>query len=544
MSNARRVVLSLLAAAILAGIAVFAQEVPPPRFITPVPELKIQAASRIQSVTVFADRATVVRTTAIKPILGPQSVVFSGLPTTIINGSLRATGRGAAEVKILGLETANEYLESPLMPEAKKVQAELDAVLYEIGKTKNDLVVLGAQESFLMSLPASQSALNAAKLAAVKAGQLDRQKTLKEQEAKAETLKKRADELKPGRPAEARKVTVLLETRTVGDFTLDLSYTVSNARWTPSYVVRAMPDSGEAEISLSAVVQQRSGESWQGVRMALSTSSPALQSRPSELQPWLLDIYVPRPSKGLDRAEDGSARMMMAERPASIAMPSPPPAPREAEEETAEVSETGLHVSFDIKRTVDVPSDGAPHKLPIDAPTVKVKYDYAAVPQTREAAYLRGSLTNTLAYPLLPGSADLFIGQDFVGSMALPFTAAGDEAKFFFGEDAQIRVKSEQVKREKSSGGLLSKSEKLHLVYRVSVQNLRKTAVSVDIADRLPVSQNSKIEVRDVSLTPAPAKRDEKGLLTWTIQLQPQEKKEILIDFVIEYPRDATISGL
>jgi hypothetical protein len=49
MSNARRVVLSLLAAAILAGIAVFAQEVPPPRFITPVPELKIQAYDRHQA---------------------------------------------------------------------------------------------------------------------------------------------------------------------------------------------------------------------------------------------------------------------------------------------------------------------------------------------------------------------------------------------------------------------------------------------------------------------------------------------------------------
>jgi uncharacterized protein (TIGR02231 family) len=298
-------------------------------------------------------------------------------------------------------------------------------------------------------------------------------------------------------------------------------------------------------MALSAVVQQRSGESWQGVRMALSTSSPALQSRPSELAPWLLDIYVPRLAKAASsRDEGGSDRMVMAERPASAALPAPPPVPREAEVEMADVSETGLHVSFDIKRTVDVPSDGAPHKLPIDAPTVKVRYDYAAVPQTREAAFLRGSLTNTLAYPLLPGAADLFIGQDFVGSMALPFTAAGDEAKVFFGEDAQIRVKSEQVKREKSGGGLLSKTEKLHLVQRITVQNLRRTAVSVDIADRLPVSQNAKIEVRDVSLTPAPAKRDEKGLLTWTIQLQPQEKKEILIDFVIEYPRDATINGL
>ncbi|MCX6561552.1 MAG: mucoidy inhibitor MuiA family protein [Candidatus Aminicenantes bacterium] len=565
MNQTRRAILLGLAAAVLAGAVASAQELPPPRFVTPNPELKIQAVSRIQSVTVFADRATVVRTAAIRPILGPQSVVFAGLPTTIIGGSLRASGRGAAEVKILGLETANEYLESPLLPEARKVQTELDALLYEIGKTKNDLAVLGVQESFLMSLPASQSALNAAsvaqgkadplgwektleflggKLATVKAGQLDRQKTLKEQETKAEALRKRIEELKPGRPAEARKVTVLIEAKTQGDFTLDLSYTVANARWTPVYVVRALPDSGEAELSLSAVIQQRSGESWEGVRMALSTSSPALESRPRDLSPWLLDIYVPRMSKGSSRDEGSREMMKMAEMPAAASMPAPAPPPREAEIETADVAETGLHVNFEIKRAVDVPSDGAPHKFPIDSPTVKVKYDYAAVPQNRETAYLRGTLTNTLAYPLLSGSADLFIGQDFVGAMTLPATAAGEEAKFFFGEDGQIKIKFEQVKREKSGGGLLSKAEKLHFIYRLTVQNLRKTPVSVDLADRLPISQNSKIEVKDVVLTPAPAKRDEKGMLSWTVLLAPQEKKEILIEYTIEYPRDATISGL
>jgi uncharacterized protein (TIGR02231 family) len=564
MSNPRRVVLCILAAAVLAGAVAYAQEVPPPRFVTPNPELKIQAVSRIQSVTVFADRATVVRTAAIRPIPGPQSVVFSGLPTSIIGGSLRAGGRGTAEVKILGLETANEYLDSPLLPEAKRVQTELDALLYEIGKTKNDMAVLGVQESFLMSLPASQSVLNAAsvaqgkadplgwektleflggKLATVKAGQLDRQKTLKEQEAKAESLRKRIEDLKPGRPAEARKVTVLIEAKSPGDFALDLSYTVANARWSPVYVVRALPDSGEAELALSAVIQQRSGESWEGVRMALSTSSPALESRPRELSPWILDIYVPRMAKSSSR-DDGSARMMMAEMPSAVPPPPPSPAPREAEVETASVAETGLHVNFEIKRSVDVPSDGAPHKFPIDAPTVKVKYDYAAVPQTREAAYLRGTLTNTLAYPLLAGGADLFIGQDFVGAMTLPATAAGEEAKFFFGEDGQIKVKTEQIKREKIGAAFLSKTEKLHLVYRLTVQNLRKTAVSVDVTDRLPVSQNSKIEVKDVVLTPATAKKAENGLLSWTVLLAPQEKKEILIEYTIEYPKDAIINGL
>jgi uncharacterized protein (TIGR02231 family) len=417
-----------------------------------------------------------------------------------------------------------------------------------------------------MSLPGSQAALNAAavaqgkadllgwektleflgaKLAAVKSAELERQKVLKDQEAKAETLGKRIEEIRPGKPAQAIRVTVLIEARTAGDFALDLSYTVGSARWTPQYTLRALPDSGEAEILISGVVQQRSGENWDGVRMALSTSSPALASQPRELQPWLLDIYVPRPAaRAMERDEESLAGGVAGAMRKTAAPAAPPAAAREAEVETADVADTGLHVNFEIKRAVDVPADGAPHKFPIDAPTIKMTYDYAAVPQTREAAFLRGTLTNSLAYPLLPGGADLFIGQDFVGTMVLPLTASGEEIRVFFGEDGQIKVKSEQIKREKIAAGFLSKTEKLHLVQRITVQNLRQTAVSIDVSDRLPVSQNSKIEVTNISLLPAPAKKETNGLLSWTLSLAPQEKKEISLEYTIEYPKDARITGV
>ena len=124
---------------------------------------------------------------------------------------------------------------------------------------------------------------------------------------------------------------------------------------------------------------------------------------------------------------------------------------------------------------MDVPSDGAPHKVPIDAQKLKVKFDYVAVPKLKEMMFLRGSLKNTLPYPLLPGNADLFIMQDFVGTTQLPHVAANDEAKMYFGEDRQIKVTYEQVKREKIGAGFLSKTEKLRLAYKITVQNLRKT---------------------------------------------------------------------
>lgn len=166
------------------------------------------------------------------------------------------------------------------------------------------------------------------------------------------------------------------------------------------------------------------------------------------------------------------------------------------------------------------------------------------MPKLREVAYLRAKLRNTLPYPLLAGNADLFILQDFVGSSRLPFVAINDEAKMFFGEDRQILVRYEQVKKEKTPPGFLGKTEKLRLVYKITVQNLRKNAVELEVLDQTPVIQNAKIEIKEQNITPAPSKKDEKGILTWTFTLSPQEKKEILIYWMLEYPKDAQIIGL
>ncbi|MCJ7612171.1 MAG: mucoidy inhibitor MuiA family protein, partial [Candidatus Aminicenantes bacterium] len=293
------------------------KEVPPPRLVKDAtPELKIQAASSIASVTIYPDRATVVREANIRPGLGPQSVVFSGLPTTLVPNSLRAFGSGTAAVKILGLEVANEFLESALLPEIKKLEAEIEALDGEIAKTKNALEVLGTQEKFLNSIQSTTTVKASeevaqgkadvlswekvydflgTKLTAVKQAQLDRQKILAEQQAKREALKKKLDSIKPQRSQEARKVTVLIEASQAGDFKMSLAYTVKNAGWAPLYTLRALPDTNEIELALTGLIQQRSGENWENVRAQLSTASPSVESRPGDLKPWTLDIYVPRP---------------------------------------------------------------------------------------------------------------------------------------------------------------------------------------------------------------------------------------------------------
>jgi len=534
----------------------------PPRLSGEVPQLSIQAASRIESVTIFPDRATIVRRSQVRPVLGAQSVVFSGLPVSLLANSLRVAGRGTAVVKILGLEAAAEFQDAALLPEVKKLESEIEAQTLVLAKLKGDAEVLDAQEKFVLSIEASTAAkageqvalgkpdtlswekvldFLGTKLGALKERRISLRAALDAAQARLDKLRQELDAIRPQRPRESRKVSVLLEASKPGDLTLDLTYTVMNARWAPLYTFRALPETGEVEISVTGLIQQRSGENWENVQASLSTSSPALDSKPGELEPWTLDIYTPPPPV----VRSAPKRADMAARPVGGVMAeAAAPPEREAELDTAAVVESGLHLNFEIKRPVDVPSDGAPHKVPIDAQKLKIKIDYTTTPKLKETAFLRGTMKNTLPYPLLPGNADLFIADDYVGSTNLGHVPADDEAKLFFGEDRQVKVLYEQVKREKIGAGFLSKTDRLHLVTRITVQNLRRTAVEVEVADQLPVSRNSKIEVKDVVLQPPAARKAETGILTWSLTLGPQEKKEITLDFVIEYPKDAIIIGI
>jgi len=526
---------------------------------------EVTAESSINSVTVFPDRATIIREADLSLGLGTHSIVFDGLPVTMIPNSLRVSGKGTAVVKILGIDLSREYLEASLLPEVQKLQSEIDALELEISKTKDRIEVLNAQEKFLKSIESANAAQASQevrlgkpdiqswervldflgrKLQEVKVSKLEQKKILKEQQTKLDALKKKLNSIKPRRPKESRKVTVLLEVSRQGKFTLNLSYTVFNSRWTPLYTMRAFPDSSEIEFAMSANIQQRSGENWKNVRALLSTSSPAMTPKPPELPPWILDIYTPRPS--LERKKRAVAgkevggvleEAITAAEPAEAAMV-------DAEMAAAGIVETGLNLNFEIKKNVQIPSDGAPHKVPIDSQEIEVDYDYISVPKLKAAAFLRGSFRNTLSYPLLSGNADLFVVQDFIGSIRVPFVARDEEAKVYFGEDRQLTVKHERVKREKSPPGFLGKTERVKLVYKITVQNLRKNQVKIDILDQLPVSQHTKIEIKDISITPQPTKKDEKGMLTWTLTLEPQEKREILIAFTIEYPKGANIIGI
>jgi hypothetical protein len=88
-----------------------------------------------------------------------------------------------------------------------------------------------------------------------------------------------ASSAREARPNELRKTVVVRlsyegEPETVTGQRLMVEYFVPGARWTPTYVCRLDSAGNQAAIAVRALLCQRTGEDWSGVRLELSTAEP------------------------------------------------------------------------------------------------------------------------------------------------------------------------------------------------------------------------------------------------------------------------------
>ncbi|MGB9764576.1 MAG: mucoidy inhibitor MuiA family protein [Candidatus Saccharicenans sp.] len=517
---------------------------------------EIRLKSQISSVIIYPGRAQVFREA--QAALSPEtrSVIFPGLPASLIPDSVRVSGNGSARVKILGVEVRTEYLEAEQLPEVKKLMEAIKEIEAEINQIKGQQAILDSQEKFLESVGQALSHQVASNLVAGRLDQLtvDRfldyfssklqaiQKSfqgndnlLKEKKAKLEALNNKLKDIMPGRSKEEKAVRVLVEVNQPGQLTMSLNYAVSPAGWSPVYTIKALPESNEIELTVAAKVTQKTGENWENARLILSTSSPTAGHQPGQLSPWYLDFYRPRQvMKSMVVEEQAAREMEAAEAPAAAPV----------YEEKAQVAELWSGINFEVKNLWTILSDGTERRLPIDSQKLPASFDYLSIPKLQELVFLRAGFKNTMSFPLLPGLTDLFIGQDFVGSMNLDFVGSGEEFKLFFGEDNEIKVKRELVKKEKSGPGFLGKTQKVNLSYKITLENLRHRPVEVELVDQIPVSQNAKIEIKDIKINPSPEKQEKNGIITWKIKLDPGKKQEFILSFSVEYPEGTQVVGL
>jgi hypothetical protein len=75
------------------------------------------------------------------------------------------------------------------------------------------------------------------------------------------------------------------------------------------------------------------------------------------------------------------------------------------------------------------------------------------------------------------------------------------------------------------------------------VKNLKTHRVELTVLDQIPVARHEQIKVKPHHPAPQP-EADDLGVMTWKLNLPAGAKRELHSDYVVESPRDVSLTGL
>jgi uncharacterized protein (TIGR02231 family) len=151
---------------------------------------------------------------------------------------------------------------------------------------------------------------------------------------------------------------------------------------------------------------------------------------------------------------------------------------------------------------------------------------------------------------LLSGPLNVYFGGRFIGKTFLSEKKPGEDFNLNLGADRDVKVKRDKIKdkvKETFFGQLERNTVVREMAFKMTLENLKDKPVKLKVLDTIPVSRTDKVNVKDISINPAPSEKnyqDREGVMLWECQLKPGEKKEITIEFVITYPKDLPVQGL
>ena len=536
--------------------------------------------AKIARVTVYADRAEVVRRFATTLPAGEHALVFDALPGETDLSSVRVTGQGSfslidiraetiqtlevtdTQVRDLSVKLKAEQLKLQEVTQAQTRNAQRRASL---DKVLGRLTAVGKESANPDLDPAKWAGYltyhveSLAKLDQETLGLKGRDDALR---AEINRLERELTQLNGNRTKYRNVARVKIEVTQAGPQEFELTYVVAGPSWSPHYDVRADTVAKKLTVAYQAQVRQRTGEDWLGVSLRLSTAQPGVGGREPELAPWALykaepvvatGAVVLMDEGGLAAAAKPTAatatRRSLAKQAAQTAdagIASPPAPAMEVASATVQAGATAA--LFQVPRAYDIPSDPKSVKVALTEQTFFASFRHSCVPKLSPNVYLKAQAVNASDYPFLPGPTAVFLDGAYVAAASMDLVPAGQEFVTFLGVDQTVKVERRVLARREEVTGVFGKKthRTVHdLLFKVT--NGKQADIDLAVGDQLPLSNHDAIKVvleepRYEKDTEA-LKLNEQKFLEWRLRLGAGDKLDLPFRFAVERPEDVIVVG-
>nr|WP_315253661.1 DUF4139 domain-containing protein [uncultured Flavobacterium sp.] len=529
----------------------------------------IFTTAKVKSATVYFNAAEISQTTNVNLPLGTSEIVIKNVAVDLNENSVQI---GApASVTVLSVQFTNDYvseyevdLKSPALKKVKDSIVLVQKEILKVGNAKN------AETKTLVLLDKNQqvsgvnSGLNVMELMKMvdyyKAKQTEIANTinsLSEKEQKLnETLQKLNNKLEVDTSKEEKtssgKLIVQVMNNLAGAVPLDITYLSNNASWTPFYDLRTESVTAPINMMYKAQVIQNTGIDWKKVKLTLSSGIPNQNNEAPLLSSWFLNYRTNNQLQevvvaGYGSKKKGVANQLQGRVPGVQIETNGYIAPqimiaKSSVSDYTTVSENQLNISFDIDIPYDILSNGKVHSVSLKEIKLPASYKFYAVPKAEKDAFLLAQIADYSKYNLLRGEANIIFEGMYVGKTFIEPNQTSDTLSLSMGRDKKVTIKREKVVDQSGTKFLSSKKEQT-FTFDITIRNNKKEAIEMLLKDQYPLSSNKDIEIELLQSDHAKVNL-ETGILTWQLQMKPNETKKIRISYKVRYPNDEIIENL
>lgn len=193
------------------------------------------------------------------------------------------------------------------------------------------------------------------------------------------------------------------------------------------------------------------------------------------------------------------------------------------------------NLEYTIEIPFSVPSDGQDYAIRIKESAIPVDYIYHAIPKLSGDVFLTAELTNWNELNLLPGKAGIYYQGTFVGETQLNTDFSGDTLSISLGRDKSIFI-SREGDKEKFDKKIIGSNTREVAGWKITVKNNKSIPVKMLVQNQYPLSERKSVLIEQLG-TPNAKVDSYNGKITWTLDLQAGEKKELNFSYSVKYPK-------
>lgn len=414
----------------------------------------------ISEVTVYRSGAKVSSTATVRVPAGQSEVVFENLSPYFNANSLQVRIAGSSTLisAIFQMKTPGPGPESPRAPvlrdslvllgdDLTRIRDERDVLNSENSLNSNKMnqigtVLPGASTTITLSVTELRelSTFYRQRLMEIKERLL--QLTIKER--KINELYRKIQEtltrLQPNVANQTGEIILKIDAAAAQSIEITCTYLITQAGWTPLYDLRSEGLDKALRLAYKANVRNQSGFDWKDVKLHLSTANPLVNNNRPVLNPVFIDFRPLYVQQGLDKQLNEVNTYNMAQvqtRDLSRARSEDEAALDEIVFNPAppETNQDDFITNFDLVKPQNILANGQDNVVTVDEQDIPAEYEYHAVPKLDAAVFLLAKVADYGKYNLLPGTANIFYQDTYIGQTFLNPQTVADTMLISLGRD-------------------------------------------------------------------------------------------------------------